>query len=254
MSTRLPLWLLATGSFCLVAAQLGSGPARYEVVSIKPSEEQNTNKTFRFAADGGFRAGNYSLKDLIRLGWDVRDFQISGGPTWLNTERYNVQAKPDAPFNPHSPQGQERYREMVQTMLHERFHLQVHQQQKEMSVSFLTVTARGARLKRTGDTPDLSTQMGDGKGHMWATKFDLSLLARYLSGELGYPVLDQTGLAGVYDFELTWNPDEGKPSSEMDPRPSMVKAIKEQLGLELKRGKGMVEVVVVESAEKAIGN
>ena len=110
------------------------------------------------------------------------------------------------------------------------------------------------KLKRTGDARELTTQMRDGKGHMWATKFDMDLFARYLGGELGFYVIDQTGLTGVYDFELAWNPDDGKIGVEMESRPSMVTAIKEQLGLELKRGKGQVEVVVVDYAEKAAAN
>jgi uncharacterized protein (TIGR03435 family) len=82
----------------------------------------------------------------------------------------------------------------------------------------------------------------------------MGLFARYLGGELGFPVIDQTGLTGVYDFELAWNPDDGKIGAETDSHPSMVTAIKEQLGLQLKRGKGQVEVVVVEYAEKASAN
>jgi uncharacterized protein (TIGR03435 family) len=70
---------------------------------------------------------------------------------------------------------------------------------------------------------------------------------------LGFPVIDQTGVTGVYDFELAW-PDDGKIGAETDSRPSMVTAIKEQLGLELKRGKGQVEVVVVDYAEKPSAN
>jgi bla regulator protein blaR1 len=89
---------------------------------------------------------------------------------------------------------------------------------------------------------------------MWATKFDMGLFARYLGGELGLPVIDQTSLTGVYDLKLAWNPDEGKIGGEADSRPSMVTAVKEQLGLELKRGKGQVEMVVVDYAEKASAN
>ena len=89
---------------------------------------------------------------------------------------------------------------------------------------------------------------------MWATKFDMELLARYLGGELGFPVVDQTGVAGVYDFELVWNPEESGAGGKTDSLPSMVTAIREQLGLELKRGRGQVEMVVVDSAEKASAN
>jgi uncharacterized protein (TIGR03435 family) len=253
MRIRLPLLLGVASTYCYVFGQAPQ-PSRFDVVSIKPSAMLNTNKTFRFTRDGGFRAGNYSLKDLIRLGWDVRAFQIVGGPGWLDTERYDVEAKPDVPFRPLSAEGEERHREMVQAMLQDRFRLQVHQQKKEMNVYYLVLAPGLPKLKRTGDAREPTTQMRDGRGQMWATKFDMELFARYLGGELGFPVIDQTGLAGVYDFELSWNPDDGRTAADTDSRPSMVTAIKEQLGLELKRGKGQVEMVVVDYAEKALAN
>src|SRR6516225_9470126 len=93
MRTKLPLLMNAVGTCSCVFGQVPL-PSRFEVVSIKPSTEIDTNKGIRYMPDGGFRASNYSLKDLIRLGWDVRAFQIMGGPGWLDAERYNVQRGP----------------------------------------------------------------------------------------------------------------------------------------------------------------
>lgn len=143
---------------------------------------------------------------------------------------------------------------MVRFMLQERFRLHVHTQTKEMNVYYLLPAPGKPKMKRTGDERERSTQMRDGSGQMWATKFDMGLFARYLGGELGLPVIDRTGLTGVYDFELSWSPDDGKPRAETDSRPSMVTAIREQLGLTIKRGNGQVEVVVVDYAEKASPN
>jgi uncharacterized protein (TIGR03435 family) len=215
MTKRMLLLMSVLSPWRYVMGQPAPPPPHFDVVSIKPSLKQNTNKTFRFTPDGGFRAGNYSLKDLIRLGWDVRNFQITGGPGWLDTERYNVEAKPDAPFRPLSAEGEERHRQMVRSLLHERFRLQVHQQEKEMNVYFLVLPQGSPKLKRTGDAREPNTQMRDGNGHMWATKFDMGFFARYLGGELGFPVVDQTGLTGVYDSELSWNPD----ATRLWPRP-----------------------------------
>jgi hypothetical protein len=78
--------------------------------------------------------------------------------------------------------------------------------------------------------------------------------ARYPGGELGLPMIDETGGDGRYDFELSWNPHDGKPRAETSSRPSRVTAVREQLGLTLKRGSGQVEAVVVDYAEKASAN
>jgi uncharacterized protein (TIGR03435 family) len=230
-------------------------PARphFAIVSIKPTVAIPNGKTFHLTPSGGFRAGNYSLKDLIRLGWDVRNFQISGGPGWLDTDKYNVEAKPELPFAAHSTEGFKLLGEMVQSVLEDRFQLKVHPQIKEMSVYFLVVATGGPKLKRTGDATDASTQMRDNDGHMWATKFDMSLLARYLGGELERAVIDKTGLGGVYDFELKWSPDQ-KPTPAGDIGPSFSTALREQLGLKLESGKGPVQTIVVDYAEKASPN
>ena len=169
---------------CLLQGQEALAQQRFAVVSIKPTVAIINGKTFRLTPNGGFRAGNYSLKDLIRLGWDVRNFQISGGPGWLDTDRYNVEAKPETPFDASSTAGFKRLGDMVQLALEDRFRLKVHQQTKEMSVYYLVVGTVGPKLKRTGDATDISTQMRDSEGHMWATKFDMPLLAKYLGGEL----------------------------------------------------------------------
>jgi hypothetical protein len=68
---------------------------------------------------GGFKAMNYTLKDLIRLGWDVRSYQISDGPKWLDSDRYDIEVKPEAPFDVPGPgnEGDHRLRLMVQSML-----------------------------------------------------------------------------------------------------------------------------------------
>ena len=238
---------------CLLQGQEALAQQRFAVVSIKPTVAIINGKTFRLTPNGGFRAGNYSLKDLIRLGWDVRNFQISGGPGWLDADRYNVEAKPETPFDASSTAGFKRLGDMVQLALEDRFRLKVHQQTKEMSVYYLVVGTVGPKLKRTGDATDISTQMRDSEGHMWATKFDMPLLAKYLGGELERAVVDKTGLGGVYDFELKWSPDQ-KPTREGDIGPSFSTALREQLGLKLESGKGPVETIVVDFGEKASPN
>ena len=150
MRRKLLALMSVAGSWCSLFGQPTPPPSHFEVVSIKPNVAQNTNKTYRLTPDGGFRAGNYSLKDLIRLGWDVRNFQIAGGPGWLDTERYNVQAKPDVPFSATTAEGEARQREMVRSMLQDRFRLQVHRQEKEMNVCYLVLAQGLAEAEADG--------------------------------------------------------------------------------------------------------
>ncbi len=89
---------------------------------------------------------------------------------------------------------------------------------------------------------------------MWATKFDMDLFAKYLVGEMGFPVIDQTGLSGVYDFQLSWNPDDGKQALSRIHVLLWSRRSGSNWGWNSNGVEGWFEVVVVDSAEKASVN
>jgi uncharacterized protein (TIGR03435 family) len=247
--------LAALGS-TILSGQTTSTRPQFEVASIRPSTSTDPRRYITGMQRGDFKATNYTLKDLIRLGWDVRSYQISGGPKWLDSDRYNIEVKPEVPFDVPGPgnEGEHRFRLMVQAMLADRFKLKLHRATQEMRAYFLVIGKNGPSLKRTGESADQGPHIQDGKGQLIATKIDMPLFSRALSGELGVTVIDRTNLRGAYDVKLEWSPDEDISATVSSTGPSIFTALQEQLGLRLESGKAPVDIVVVDYAEKASAN
>jgi uncharacterized protein (TIGR03435 family) len=247
----------------LVPAVLGGqtlpGLPQFEVASIKPADPAILQKSVNLRG-GELKATSYSLKNLIQLGWDVRSFQVLGGPDWVDSDKYNVDAKPPAPLEIFRGEGQRQFRLMVQALLADRFKLTLHPETKEMRVYFLVVGRNGffgrpgSGLKRTADAVGPGTSMRDGKGRLTATQIDMRMLAHDLGGELGVAVIDKTNLDGAFDITLEWNPDEDASAPASGSSPSIFTAIQEQLGLKLDVGKGPVEILRVDRAERPSEN
>jgi bla regulator protein blaR1 len=195
---------------------------------------------------------NATLKTLLAFAYNVREFQIVNGPSWVNSEHYHVVAKADRSLST------DEYRVLLKDVLIERCALTVHSETKEQSVYFL-------RVAKTG--PKLQANQGEGLqargrgGQLFATKVSTALLASLLAARVGRPVLDETGLAGEYDVKLEWDPSiEGTPSgtsakdSEPQIKPSLFTAIQEQLGLRLDGGKGPAPVLVIDGVHRPSEN
>lgn len=217
------------------------GQPAFEVVSIKPAPAGVRNMGIGRGPGGGMNAYNVPLKFLVTYAYDVRDFQISGGQGWFDSERYDVSAKPE------SPASQEQLKLMLQSLLADRFKLVLHRETKQLPVYELIVAKGGPKLKESaeGTSPSLLT---DGKS-ITAAKVTMPMFIRLLSQFLGRSVLDKTGLPGNYDFKLQWTPDEAEGDG-----PSIFTATQEQLGLKLESSKGPVEVLVIDRAEKPSEN
>jgi bla regulator protein blaR1 len=216
-------------------------------------------------------------KFLIQLAFSVRAFQISGGPGWLDSAQYDIAVKmQSSPGSDRTPEKDvakltdaerrasgERMRSMLQSLLAERFDLEVHRSTKELPVLMLKVAKRGSKLREKFS--DVTGGMRPGNGFLAGTSVDIRFIAQTLSQILGRPILDQTGLTGKYDFDLKWAPDQSSPNDALggqlpplpstDPdRPNIFTALEEQLGLRLDSGKGPVEVVVVDRVERPSEN
>jgi uncharacterized protein (TIGR03435 family) len=207
-----------------------------------------------------------TLKGLIETAYAVKARQISGGPSWLDSERYDIEAKApsDVPWEP-------QIRFMLQTLLFERFNLRIHVEARESPIYTLGVGKNGPKLKKAEEgacVPGPNGQCGGFVtriGQITGRKALISQLADALSGIMDRPVVDMTGLTGLYDdVKLEWVPDENQfrdwgvgafSRLVSDPfGPSLFAALQEQLGLRLESNKGPVDIFVIDQAEKPSEN
>jgi uncharacterized protein (TIGR03435 family) len=268
--------LLLPHSYGQTASQAAVAEGRsleFEVVSIKANRSGNPGSIFGPPRGDRVSYTNVTLKTLIRIAYRVQDFLISGGPGWLSSERYDVNAKFENPgITP--PQLQQ----MLQSMLEKRFTLVVHRETKEMPIYALVKSREDGKLgPRLRDSSNQSCSSppssGEGKpgqlpeptcgqivydwGQMKGIRTDLSALSAVLSGIVSRTVVDHTGLNGDFDLNLEWAPDDLTTANGADAAapaagvPSISTALQEQLGLKLNSQKGPVEVLVVDKAGKA---
>jgi bla regulator protein blaR1 len=258
----------------------------FDVASIKPSRS-GEDRVQLFMSPGKFTTRGQTVKEVIEFAYDIKsDNQLSGGPSWINSEKYDIEAKEEAsvaeklqklPFEEHAKQ----VRLMVQALLADRFKLKVSHEMKDLPVYALVVAKGGSKLKPTEVSPPAADGTSEpkkqfrgvrmmGPGELSATNIDLSFLADILSGqpELGRLVVDQTGLMGNYDWTLKWTPEQsasmfksadGSHAAADAPPPdssgpSIFTALQEQLGLKLEPRKGPVETLVIDSVEKPSEN
>ena len=274
----------ATLTLSLLFGQQAGAPLSFEVASIKPSGSDDHRSMIQIQPGGGFRAVGATLKMLVTLAYDVRDFQISGGPGWISSERYDIMAKsepsPDSSNVPDDPRKmndeqrktlQEQMRERLRSLLAERFQLKIHRESKEQAVYALVIGKGGSKLQESevkeGGGPRGMMRMG--RGQLIGTAVQMQMLVSSLSSQLGRPVIDRTGLKGNYDFKLEWTPDPGQagggplgavpPGADAPPPPdpngpSIFTAVQEQLGLRLESQKGPVETLIIDHVEKPSEN
>ena len=203
-----------------------------------------------------------TVHDLIKFVYPVQKRQITGGPSWMSTERWDIEVKPDIPGSPNQQQMQE----IVQKVLTERFALKVHEEKREMTAYVLTVGKNGPKMTKSTDPfPDPNFLLGPG-GVLHARGTTMGYFAQLLQVSiLDRPVVDQTGLTGRWDFTLKWTLDEsqfadepwGPPKPAADDAkgpPPLFTAIQEQLDLKLEAQKTQVPVLVIDHAERPSPN
>jgi uncharacterized protein (TIGR03435 family) len=204
----------------------GTPAASFEVAAIKPNRSGDWRVMMGFRP-GGFRATGIWVRQVITLAYDVRDFQVTGGPSWIDSERYDIQAKePDwvaAKMQKLSQdQREELSRSMLQSLLADRFKLKLRHETKELPAYALVVAKGGPKLQASRPDADFKgikgpAKMRFGMGDLTLEDVPLSELAEMLSEQLGRPVLDQTGLEGKYDCTLKWTPGQGEGMIGMGP-------------------------------------
>ena len=229
----------------------------FEVATIKPSTPEEGFSILigrRGAGANSLSTTNTSLSDLIKFAYDLHLRQITGGPAWFETEKYDVTGKPDLEGIPSLAQ----LRMMVQKLLADRFHLTFHRDKKELSAYAITVAKTGVKVTKDEDDPNgLPLFGGSGVRGLHVRNATLAEFASWLQAEtLDRPVVDQTGLASArYDFILKWTPDASQGlAADPDAPPDLFTAFQEQLGLKLESTKAPVDVLVIDRVDKPSAN
>lgn len=243
------LAVAATLKLCI--AQTSPSPA-FDVASVKPSVSTNYWYTVSPMknAHGRLVATNITLKQLLEVSYGVPSLTIIGGPKWVDSDRFDVDAKGDltASDNDLAP--------MLQSLLIDRFHLRVHTETKQTSVLALVVAHDPPKLEpsRSDCGPNGKAckgvqYAGDG---LTAEHVTMTALARALAGIIGSQVLDETGLKDAYDFKLQFvDRAEAAPGSAVA---GIFSALQQQLGLKLEARKVPMKMLVIDGAEKPGGN
>jgi uncharacterized protein (TIGR03435 family) len=262
-------------------AQSDARPA-FQAASIKRNTTGGNGMGVRPLPGGGLHGENAAVTLLIQNAYRLQPFQIVGGPAWINTERYNIDAKPE-----HAVDREETWR-MLQTLLADRFQLAVHRETRDLPGYILTTSKVGAKLPDSrgvcaAEEPAallpppgspspcgrIVVQLSPDGLKLSGVKVRMPELVRILGMVTGKPVLDRTEVAAEFDVSLSFTPDattsglpgaggprdSGGPQLATDPeKPNILAALQEQLGLKLSAGKTPVDVLVIDRVERPTSN
>ena len=258
------LYILVSVIFLIMTAASAelATPARltFEVASIKPSQSSPgaVYGIKPLPGGSGYTAENVPFKLMMSLMYKVPMRQILGGPDWIDTDRFDIEARAD------HPSSVDDLHAMFQNLLADRFNLRFHKELKEGPVYALTVDKSGLKMKPNGVGQALGIPIVPAPGGGFTgTRVPMQYLTWWLSQQLqkdGRPVVDQTGLGQSYDFTLKFAPQLPPNISrdslphEMQDLPSIFDAVKEQLGLRLEARRGPVEYYVIDSVDKPTAN
>jgi uncharacterized protein (TIGR03435 family) len=264
MKCRIAAAALAASVYVsMVSAQPLATTLKFEVASLKPSPAGGRGGGIR-PAPGGERylATNMPLKSLIITAYRVKADQVAGGPGWIDTDPYDMNAKAD------KPSSVEELHVMLQNLLADRFKLRFHHETKDLPLYAITVDKDGPKIQAheaqsAGDPWIDQTVDQIVKVKMTAKFAPLDFFAWRLSMQLDRPVVDQTKLKGGYDFELsfTQNLPPGVKDGDLingaaidTSGPTIFEAMRKQLGLKLEAQKGPVDIMVIDHVEKPTGD
>jgi uncharacterized protein (TIGR03435 family) len=227
-------------------------PASFPVATIKPSVGDPAAavqiRGNRFVTEGT------TFVDLFKYAYGVHPDQLQGGPAWLRTEKFDVNADPETEIRPSS----DAMKALVRDLLAKRFHLVMHDEKRMLPVYALRTYSKEVALKKSEGEPHGIPAVGySASGQLEVANATMENLATFLGRfVLDRPAVDETGIAGRYDLVLRWTPDGVGPltsengGGNSDAPPGLFTAIKEQLGLKLQAKKSNVDVFVVQAAER----
>jgi uncharacterized protein (TIGR03435 family) len=243
MPRALLAFVVFPAAFCL--AQPAAKPT-FEAAAIKPSTA-NDNHSSSHSNNGRITMDNLTVKQLILNAYRIQNYQYAG-PSWLENERYNINAKADTKVE---------YAElmaMLQNLLAERFKLVVHHESKSVPGYALVISKGGLKVKPVEGE---GSSMNSNNTKLTATHVNTDRIAKYVANVLGQPVLDETGIKDSFSFVLEYadpRPGREEKSDSGATLPTVFTALNEQLGLKLESRKIPIDIVVVDHIERPTEN
>ncbi|MBL8215341.1 MAG: TIGR03435 family protein [Bryobacterales bacterium] len=247
-------------------AAVAAHAQKFEVATIKPNANNDHRVMMRMAPGGRVNMTGVTVRQLISQAFNVRDFQISGGPSWMGSDAWDIQAKAEDGAGDRVPR--ETMQAMLRTLLVDRFALKVREESQEASGYVLLTGKSGPKLKVSESAGGPQGMIRMGRGMINTQGATMAMLVQQLSQQLGKPVVDKTGIDGRYDIELRWTPEPGQglgglggPPPPPDALPpadpnglTIFTAVQEQLGLRLDSQKTTVPVIIVEALSRPSEN
>jgi uncharacterized protein (TIGR03435 family) len=265
-SAALALFMLCAPLGC---AQTQPGPPAFEAASVKPSDGM---KGIGLRALPNRLSSDCNLRDLIAAAYSMERWQVTGGPAWLDSDLFAVEAKTGEDLSRDEDRvaaldgfAPRKMMLMLQTLLSDRFNLKVHRETRQDNVYSLVVVknsqklqppaettrswvgmSRGGKIEVSADgSPDFSAATMIVTGH----NATMGQLAAYLTRRVRRPVEDKTGIRGNYDFVVEYASDNSQADA-----PAFSTALQNATGLKLNSAKGAVEFLVVDRADKPSAN
>ncbi len=239
----------------------------FEVATIRPTDpDWKGGRFIRMEGAHELVVRNHVLRTLIATAYNLNPKTVSGGPSWIDSEHFDIVAATPGDV----PPTYDEQMTMLQRLLADRFNLKFHSEEKQLPVYALKVAKGGPKLKSNTDSADSFSQ-GPPPLLFAVSPTTIHLPARYATmaelasvfqrAVLDRPVIDETGLSGRYDFDLEFMPDEtewngafaGRGNGDSD-KPGLYTAIQEQLGLKLEATTGPVDTMVIDHIDEPTPN
>ncbi len=237
----------------IALAELPASAQQFEVVSIRPNTVGDINQRSVQGQPGGrIRFVGMPLSTFIMPAYDVWSFQIIGGPSWIDTDGWDITAQAEGV---RGRLTREQLSPRLRAMLEDRFQLKAHRETKQLPGYTLAVDDHGPKLQPNTDG---KVSTGSNRDTLNAKKVNMQWFAAFLIQKLGGTVVDETGLKGEYDFTLHWSPESIQLAPSDDPfgskYPSIFTAVREQLGLRLIKRTVPTELLVIDSVQRPSPN
>jgi uncharacterized protein (TIGR03435 family) len=248
--------------FLAVSCAFAQSPPAFEVAAIKPADPDFRGRFITMQSTHQFLARNHSVRTLVMAAYNLHPRAVSGGPSWVDNDHFDIQAVTPGEARP----TQDQQMAMLRQLLADRFHLTFHREPKELSV-YAVVPAKGGPRISESTTPPANA--GPLAIHLYPDHVEfparnatiLEFTSVLQRAALDRPVVDRTGLAGRYDFDLAWTPDETQfggfhPAEPIDGlrKPDLFAAIQQQLGLKLEATKAPVDLLFIDKVDHPVAN